>query len=90
MVECLWSRRGSAFWLEALGYVPKCHHLLIKDHNIGICCFQPSAVGIGVFAPQSPRISSPARNDSGSSGNFGGGGGRGRGKDQRDASIIGL
>lgn len=54
---------------------------------------RPNAVGIGVFAPQSPRISSPARNDSGGSGNFGGGGGggggRGRGKDQRDASIIG-
>ncbi|XP_039248300.2 transcription elongation factor SPT5-like isoform X1 [Styela clava] len=52
---------------------------------------RPSAMGIGIFAPQSPRISSPARNDSGGGGggNFGGGGGRGRGRGQRDTSIIG-
>ena len=53
-----------------------------------ILVLQPNTGGIGIFAPQSPRISSPARSDAVGPGNFGGGG-RGRGRDQRDTSIIG-
>ncbi|CAK8694828.1 transcription elongation factor SPT5-like isoform X2 [Clavelina lepadiformis] len=56
---------------------------------------RPNATGVGSFAPMSPRIGSPARQDTGNRGGGGGGGGgggsagRGRGRGQRDMGIIG-
>nr|CAB3266712.1 transcription elongation factor SPT5 [Phallusia mammillata] len=81
--------RGFAF-LQSRKVIDNGGTFVVRTRQVTLAGGSRPSGGAGVFAPMSPRIGSPARQDSGSNqrqGGGGGGGGRGRG--QRDTGIIG-
>ncbi|XP_078489937.1 transcription elongation factor SPT5 isoform X4 [Ciona intestinalis] len=82
--------RGFAF-LQSKKVIENGGVFVVRTRQVVLAGGSRQNVGANPFAPMSPRIGSPARQDNerNKQGGQGGGGGRGRGRGQRDMGIIG-